>query len=224
MSSSSPLPLYATSAVWSLYIPYQSVSMAAALIMEHLWLIHLPGLPWVAAGLLSILMGISIPLCHHSFSCHSMRAFTSWCSHDLASALLHGLSRWADWKSSLLTLLPRDADLCCACKHHCVGLGKCSLQSLTCHISRTSVRVLAPSVTHPHTFVPPPRPTAPRRCWTLYLYFALCSSFSFGRLSSYLAPLLATQYRWGGFFSSLTLMAFLFLHRLTSGYDSVCSL
>ena len=73
------------------------------------------------------------------------------------------------------------------------------------HISRTSVRVLAPSVTPPHTFVPPPSPSAPRRCWTLYLYFALCSSFSFGRLPSYLAPLLATQYRWGESFLSLLL-------------------
>lgn len=77
--------------------------------------------------------------------------------------------------------------------------GKCSQQSLTCPYKRntSSVRVLAPiSYDPPHTSVLPLCPSAPRRCWTLYLCFALCSRISSGRLpSSYLAPLLATQYR-----------------------------
>ena len=67
---------------------------------------------------------LSIPLFHHSFSYRSMRAFTSRCSHASVTALLHGYLVGQIGKSSLLLLLLGDADLRCACKHHCVGLGQ----------------------------------------------------------------------------------------------------
>lgn len=66
----------------------------------------------------------TIPLFHHSFSYRSMRAFTSRCSH--ASVLLCSMCYLVGQigKSSLLPLLFGDADLRCACKHHCVGSGQ----------------------------------------------------------------------------------------------------
>lgn len=165
-------------------------------------MIHLlSGLPWVSALLLSILM------CS-PFLCSTILSATTPCERSLPDAvtlqsLLCSMCFLVGQigKSSLLPLLLGDADLRCACKHHrhVWARGKCSQQSLTCPYKRntSSVRVLAPiSYCPPHTSVLPLCPSAPRRCWTLYLCFALCSRISSGRLpSSYLAPFLATQYR-----------------------------
>lgn len=164
------------------------------------------------------------------FLCSTILSATTPCVHTLPDAvtlqsLLCSMCYLVGQigKSSLLPLLLGDADLRCACKHHCVGSGQMQSAIIGLSISSelqcksnamklasiaevppvvntvnvSSVRVLALiSYVPPHTSVLPLCPSAPRRCWTLYLCFALCSRISSGRLpSSYLAPLLATQHR-----------------------------
>ena len=177
-------------------------------ISQHCYGTH-HGAPMTDTSSFGLAMGICIIAVHldvRPFLCSTILSATAPCVRSLPDAVTLQ-SLLCSMATSLVRLgNPR---YCCSFLGMLIcdvpvsitvwAWGKCSQQSLTCPYKRntSSVRVLA-SIRHdpPHTSVLPLCPSAPRRCWTLYLCFALCSRISSGRLpSSYLAPLLATQYR-----------------------------